>query len=159
MASATIGRQLEVGPRLPLQGSPDTEVLGKALHTIFAADLIVPNADLVTQQVTNWTLSSRQVRLLIPVGVAYGSDVSLVIERLTTCAVSNEMVAKTPPPQVLFLSFGESSLDFELRVPHKFNVEFESMGGSLEIEEVDTHWCRRRYPAGRRRSTPTGFSP
>lgn len=42
-ASATIGRQLEVGPRLPLQGNPDTEILGKALHNIFAAELIVPN--------------------------------------------------------------------------------------------------------------------
>ena len=42
-ASATIGRQLEVGPRLLLQGNPDTEILGKALHNIFAADLITPN--------------------------------------------------------------------------------------------------------------------
>ena len=45
VVSATIGRQLEVGPRLSLQGNPDVEILGKALHNIFAADLIVPDHD------------------------------------------------------------------------------------------------------------------
>jgi small-conductance mechanosensitive channel len=86
------------------------------VQTFDLADLIVPNADLVTNQVANWTLTNRQVRLIIPVGVAYGSDVSLVMETLMACPKANEKVAKTPAPQVLFLSFGESSLDFELRV-------------------------------------------
>jgi small-conductance mechanosensitive channel len=86
------------------------------VQTFDQADVIVPNADLVTNQVTNWTLSNRQARLIIPVGVAYGSDVPLVMETLTTCARENSKVAQTPPPQVLFLGFGESSLDFELRV-------------------------------------------
>ncbi|MHC5091181.1 MAG: mechanosensitive ion channel family protein [Planctomycetota bacterium] len=86
------------------------------VRTFDQADLIIPNADLTTNQVTNWTLSSRQVRLIIPVGVAYGSDVPLVFEILTECAQANEKVAKTPEPVVLFLKFGESSLDFELRV-------------------------------------------
>jgi len=78
--------------------------------------VIIPNADLVSNQVTNSTLSSRKVRLIIPVGVAYGSDVPLVIETLLGCADAHPMVAKAPAPQVLFLNFGESSLDFELRV-------------------------------------------
>ena len=78
--------------------------------------MIIPNADLVTNQVTNWTLSNRRVRLIIPVGVAYGSDVALVMETLMACPKTSSNVAKTPAPQVLFLSFGESSLDFELRV-------------------------------------------
>ena len=86
------------------------------VRTFDQADLIIPNADLTTYQVTNWTLSSRQVRLIIPVGVAYGSDVPLVFEILTECAKENEKVVKTPEPMVLFLKFGESSLDFELRV-------------------------------------------
>jgi small-conductance mechanosensitive channel len=77
--------------------------------------VIIPNADLVTNQVTNWTLSSRRVRFIIPVGVAYGSDIALVIETLMACAKENAMVAEWPEPQVLFLGFGESSLDFELR--------------------------------------------
>jgi small-conductance mechanosensitive channel len=86
------------------------------VQTVDQADVIIPNADLVSNQVTNWTLSNRQVRLIIPVGVAYGSDVPLVIDTLTTCAKDQEMVNAFPPPQVLFLGFGESSLNFELRV-------------------------------------------
>jgi len=86
------------------------------VRTLDYADVIIPNADLVANQVTNWTLSNRRVRLTVPVGVAYGSDVPLVMEKLTECAKENAMVDKTHAPQVLFLSFGESSLDFELRV-------------------------------------------
>jgi small-conductance mechanosensitive channel len=78
--------------------------------------VIIPNADLVTNQVTNWTLSNRQVRLTVPVGVAYGSDVPLVMEKLMACGKANPNVSKAHEPQVLFLNFGESSLDFELRV-------------------------------------------
>jgi small-conductance mechanosensitive channel len=86
------------------------------VRTFDEADVIIPNADLVSNQVTNWTLTNRQVRLIIPVGVAYGSDVALVMETLPACANANENVSKTRPPEVLFLNFGESSLDFELRV-------------------------------------------
>ncbi|MFC1825264.1 mechanosensitive ion channel family protein [Thermodesulfobacteriota bacterium] len=86
------------------------------VQTLDQADVIIPNADLVSNQVTNWTLSNRRVRLTIPVGVAYGSDVPLVMETLMACANANATVTKIPAPQVLFLSFGESSLDFELRI-------------------------------------------
>jgi small-conductance mechanosensitive channel len=86
------------------------------VQTFDQADVIIPNADLVSTQVVNWTLSNRLVRLIIPVGVAYGSDVSLVMETLMASARENSKIAATPAPQVLFLSFGESSLDFELRV-------------------------------------------
>ena len=86
------------------------------VQTFDQADVIIPNADLITNQVTNWTLSNRRVRLIIPVGVAYGSDVALVMETLMACAKTSSNVAKTPAPQVLFMNFGESSLDFELRV-------------------------------------------
>jgi potassium efflux system protein len=86
------------------------------VQTFDQADVIIPNADLVSTQVVNWTLSNRRVRLIIPVGVAYGSDVSLVMETLMASASENSKIAETPPPQVLFLNFGESSLDFELRV-------------------------------------------
>ncbi len=86
------------------------------VQTLDQADVIIPNADLVANQVINWTLSNRRVRLIIPVGVAYGSDISLVMETLMACAIESSKVAKTPEPQVLYLSFGESTLDFELRV-------------------------------------------
>jgi small-conductance mechanosensitive channel len=86
------------------------------VQTFDQADVIIPNADLVSNQVVNWTLSNRRVRLIIPVGVAYGSDVSLVIETLLASARENSKIAEAPAPQVLFLKFGESALEFELRV-------------------------------------------
>ena len=86
------------------------------VQTFDQADVIIPNADLVTNQVINWTLSNRRVRLIIPVGVAYGSDISLVMETLIACTKENSKIAEEPAPQVLFLKFGESALEFELRV-------------------------------------------
>jgi len=86
------------------------------VKTLDEADLIIPNADLIHNQVTNWTLTNRQIRLRTPVGVAYGSDVSLVVETIMTCAREHKEVVKSPVPEVLFMDFGDSSLDFELRV-------------------------------------------
>ncbi len=113
-------RPVRVGDIVELGGTwAEIKRLGlrsTTVQTFDQADMIIPNADLVSNQVTNWTLTNRQARLIIPVGVAYGSDVALVIETLTACADANEDVSKTRPPQVLFLNLGESSLDFELRV-------------------------------------------
>jgi potassium efflux system protein len=86
------------------------------VQTFDQADVIIPNADLVANQVINWTLTNRRVRLTIPVGVAYGSDIALVMETLRGSAKGNSKVAETPAPQVLYLNFGESALEFELRV-------------------------------------------
>ena len=86
------------------------------VQTFDQADVIIPNADLVANQVINWTLSNRRVRLIIPVGVAYGSDIALVMETLLACTKENSMVAEVPAAQVLYLNFGESSLEFELRL-------------------------------------------
>ena len=106
--------------------------------------MIIPNADLVSNQVTNWTLSNRQVRLIIPVGVPYGSDVPLVMETLAACAKDHGMVAALRPPQVLFLSFGESSLDFELRVwvtdaDHRLNRRFREANIEIAFPQRDLH--------------------
>ena len=86
------------------------------IETADEADVIVPNSDLVDQQVTNWTLSNRHVRAIIPAGVAYGSDVQLVFKTLLDAAKANEGLVKNHTPQVLFLDFGDSTLNFELRV-------------------------------------------
>ena len=86
------------------------------VRTFDEADLIIPNADLINNQVINWTLTNREVRLRVPVGVAYGSDVSLVMETILACAREQKDVVKSPVPEVLFMNFGDSSLNFELRV-------------------------------------------
>ena len=85
------------------------------VRTLDNAEIVVPNSDLVTNQVTNWTLTDRRVRLIVPVGVAYGSDIALVIENLLESTKASSRVLSTPEPQVLFRRFGESSLDFEVR--------------------------------------------
>ena len=86
------------------------------VQTFENANVIIPNADLISNQVTNWTLNTRQVRLSVPVGVAYGTDAALVGATLLACAKDHKTVLKSPAPQVLFLNLGDSSLDFELRV-------------------------------------------
>jgi len=86
------------------------------VQTFENANIIIPNGDLIANQVTNWTLTTRQVRLSIPVGVAYGTDVSLVEKILLQCAADNETVLKSPASFVLFINLGDSSLNFELRV-------------------------------------------
>jgi len=86
------------------------------VRTFDGSEIVIPNSDLITNQVTNWTLSERGIRLRIQVGVAYGSDVTLVTETLTECAMASSKVLRMPEPKVLFQNFGESSLDFELRI-------------------------------------------
>jgi potassium-dependent mechanosensitive channel len=84
--------------------------------TFDQSEMIVPNADLVSEKVTNWTLSSPTARIILPVGVAYGSPVDRVLTILVESAASQDAVLKEPPPEGLFVGFGDSSLDFELRV-------------------------------------------
>ena len=86
------------------------------IQTFDNAEIVIPNSDLITGQVTNWTLASRKVRVKVPVGVAYGTDIAKVLEILKECAKANPMVLNTPTPSAFFLAFGASSLDFELRV-------------------------------------------
>lgn len=86
------------------------------VETYDNAEIVVPNADLITSQVTNWTLAERRRRLKLSVGVAYGSDVALVMQTLMECAENHSMVLSDPKPAVIFFGFGASSLDFELRV-------------------------------------------
>ena len=65
--------------------------------------------------VTNWTLGRRQVRVIVPIGVAYGSDIDRVLEIITTCTLEHPRVLSNPKPSTLFIAHGPSSLDFELR--------------------------------------------
>lgn len=78
--------------------------------------IIVPNSDFITHPVTNWSYGDPKVRIRLPVGVAYGSDVEKLKRVLLEVAAENPAVLKEPVPTVRFLGFGDSALDFELAV-------------------------------------------
>jgi small-conductance mechanosensitive channel len=101
-----------------------TDLMGKVkrigirsstIRTFDGAEVIVPNGNLVSAEVTNWTLSDKLRRIDVTVGVAYGTDPKKVIEILEREAGSHEEVLEEPEPIAFFRNFGESSLDFLLR--------------------------------------------
>ncbi len=91
-------------------------IRASTIRTFDGAEVIVPNGDLISGRVINWTLAARQQRVTIPLGVAYGTDPDQVLGILRKVAAANEKVFKSPAPLALFRGFGESSLDFELRI-------------------------------------------
>jgi small-conductance mechanosensitive channel len=114
-------RPIKVGDVIQLSDGQQGRVLNLGLRattvqTFDRAEIVVPNGDLIANQVTNWTLGDRSMRLKIPVGVAYGSDVETVMRVLMAVATESTRVLQDPRPMVLFLNFGDSSLDFQLRV-------------------------------------------
>lgn len=95
------------------------------IQTFDRADVIVPNSELISSQVTNWMLRDTRGRARIPVGVAYGSDTEQVKNILVDIAREHPDVitnGSSPEPKVIFRGFGDSSLDFELRC-HVRNVD------------------------------------
>ena len=100
------------------------------LITRDGVSVIVPNSEFVGGKVVNWSHGTEDVRLHLPVGVAYGSDIQLVARLLLEAGTANPRVLKQPPPEVWFNGFGESSLEFELlvwtdKVQHKYRTNSE----------------------------------
>jgi len=113
-------RPLRVGDTIELDGRAvkiiKIGLRSTTVRTGARADIIVPNTDLVTNKVTNWTLTDRHAQGTIAVGVAHGSDVALVTQTLKECALAHPGVMKSPEPKILFRSFASSALNFELSV-------------------------------------------
>ncbi|MFT5730017.1 MAG: potassium efflux system protein [Desulforhopalus sp.] len=124
------------------------------IQTFGNAEIVIPNSDLVTGQVINWSLTEKRVRLDIPVGVSYSSDVDQVLEILQELGYEHPLVMSQPPPKSLFLGFGDNSLNFELRVwlnnyIDKFDVlselnreieyEFSQKGIKIPYPQRDLH--------------------
>ena len=112
-------RPIQVGDTIEVGGLlGDVRRIGprsSTVRTFDGAEVIVPNGMLISDQVINWTLSDRRRRVTVGVGVAYGTDPEQVLEILREAAQENETVQDEPKPLAVFVGFGASSLDFELR--------------------------------------------
>ena len=89
------------------------------IETLDNQDMLVPNSELISGRVTNWVLHNPYGRLRIRVGVAYGSDINKVKDILEAVSHENKSVitdGRVSPPKALFMGFGDSALEFELRV-------------------------------------------
>ncbi|MFA5983338.1 MAG: mechanosensitive ion channel domain-containing protein [Methylococcaceae bacterium] len=79
-------------------------------------ELIVPNKNFITSQLVNWTLSDAITRVVIPIGIAYGSDIEMAQKVMMDTVKATPMVLTDPEPRVLFLGFGDSSLNFTIHI-------------------------------------------
>lgn len=87
-----------------------------AIITRDGKEYLIPNEDLITQQVINWSYTDRTVRFKIGVGISYGSDVRKAMELMLEAAKCNPRALEDPAPAVRLTGFGDSSVDLELRV-------------------------------------------
>ncbi len=133
-------RPVRVGDALVIDGKWCTVrkigLRSTIVETPDRAEIIVPNSEFISQKVTNWTLSSSIARIVIPVGVAYGSNIDKVFALLIDAAKEHELILQNPAPSPIFTAFGASSLDFELRV---WVADADSMLGvrSALLQSID----------------------
>jgi potassium efflux system protein len=117
-------------------------------------ELVVPNKEFVTNQLVNWSLTDPILRVEVPVGIAYGSDTERAMREMLDVAEAHPHVLRDPKPQVFFLEFGESTLNFELRcfspdVDHRLRIQhdlhlgvdraFRAAGIEIAFPQRDLH--------------------
>ena len=107
------------------------------IRTWEGSEVIVPNADLISSNVTNWTLADTHRRMDIPVRAAYGSDPKQIIELLIEVAKAHPNTFDEPAPHVLFLAFGEEALELSLRFWTHFEVGLGTRSEvAIQVEEA-----------------------
>jgi potassium efflux system protein len=113
-------RPIRVGDTVTVGGVSGTVAKIRIRATIITAfdrkKLVVPNKDLMTSSVVNWSLGDTVQRLDIPVGIAYGSDVDAAMRELVEVARAHEHVLEEPKPRALLVGFGANIVNVELRV-------------------------------------------
>lgn len=115
-----IEQPIRIGDRVETKGTVGDVIRIAARSTWIRTNdnivIIVPNNDFIDNAVTNWTANDPNVRIGLPVGVGYSSDPDLVRRILLQAADSHPMVLKEPAPDVIFTDYGDSTLNFTLRV-------------------------------------------
>ena len=112
-------------------------IRASVVRTLRGAEIIVPNSQLVSEQVTNWTLSDQLRRIDLPVGVSYSSAPKKVIEVLEAVASAHPRVLKNPCPRALFLGYGDSSINFELRAWTDQYIDWVKIRSELAVAVFD----------------------
>jgi potassium efflux system protein len=122
-------RPFRIGDTVEVSGVVGTvKRIGARSSTVLTfqyAEVIVPNSNLLSNQVINWTLTSARRRVEVPVGIAYGADPELALKLLIDVANLNPRIIRDPRPEAFFLGFGESALNLELRFWAAQSIWFE----------------------------------
>ena len=152
-------RPITIGDRVEVAGIAGQVEHIRARSTVIRTNdniaMIVPNTKFIDSPVTNWTYGDPRVRFRIPVGVAYGSDISKVGEALLTAGRENANTLKEPVPTVFLKQFGDNSIDFELVVwssemsarPSRYRSDlnfaieqkFREVGIEIAFPQLDLH--------------------
>jgi small-conductance mechanosensitive channel len=108
---------------LNLMGSvQDIGIRSSIVKTFDGAEVVVPNGNIISNEMINWTLSDRRRRQEILVGVKYGSDLNHVLEILNNVVTNHDQVMKNPEPLIVFTGFGDSALNFRVLFWTHFDV-------------------------------------
>ena len=153
-----VERPIRVRDRVTMEGvEGNVRAINFRSTTIQTNDnisVIVPNSEFINGKVVNWSLGDPKIRIHAPVGVAYGSDLATVTNTLLTAAKETEGVLNIPEPEVRFLEFGESSLNFDLlvwtndpanhfrlrsRLNYAIDAAFRRQGVEIPFPQRDVH--------------------
>jgi small-conductance mechanosensitive channel len=114
----------------------DIRVRATEIETFDRSSIVIPNSELISNRVLNWTLKERSGRGIIKIGVSYGADVEKVRAILLEMADKRREILSYPAPQVVFMDFGASSLDFELRYFLRDIGDVVAVASSIRFEVV-----------------------
>lgn len=161
-------RPIKIGDRVTIGGTVgdvvEINMRSTTIRTLNNIAIIVPNSEFISSRVVNWSHGDSTVRLDLPVGVSYGSDLDLVVRVLCEVAEENGKVLKEPAPEVFFAGFGDSSWNLELRLwladlGHYYKIQTEinsAIVRKFRVYDIEIPFPQRDVRL--RRSAPPGYA-